>query len=360
MKKTRFGSALAVLVLAFYLLGLATSALAANQKIELYLDGERVAEGSTAILSNGTVLLPMRQLFALFGLEVSWDGKEQSIEANVGDSRLRLVVGQKEAFIRHQAQEPWLPYEMSVPARLDNGKTYVPLRFLAEQLNIKVEWNQKKKQARMSRPFQYRDGKWYGAQGFWPWNTVGEYQPVSADNRQLWQAAGGYLVPLNVGADPTMSRICLYWLGNDGSSRFIRSGILDILDVKTEGSACYLLEMVSPAGVKTSITRVDIAAPASWQVLGEESFSYGTAVLMSAGEDRYSFRLAGPSWELRPDGIYALGYDYGPVRERFIDNNNEAAMRQVEQSYGYYLLEKTGHSHQLVKRQELPWEKAGQ
>lgn len=57
----------------------------------------------------------------------------------------RLVIGSKTAFVGERS------YALSTAPFIASSRTYVPIRFVSEQLGSKVEWNQSKKEVKISK-----------------------------------------------------------------------------------------------------------------------------------------------------------------------------------------------------------------
>ena len=87
------------------------------------------------IIENGRTLVPMRKIFETLGATVDWNGETQTITSTKGDTTIILTVGNKTAYKNGEA------IELDVPAKIINGRTLVPVRFIAESLDITVEWD---------------------------------------------------------------------------------------------------------------------------------------------------------------------------------------------------------------------------
>jgi len=65
----------------------------ANSNIEIYLDDQKIDIVESPIIINGRVPRPMRTLFDMFYLDVHWDHEEMTVEATVGDRKIRIQIG---------------------------------------------------------------------------------------------------------------------------------------------------------------------------------------------------------------------------------------------------------------------------
>lgn len=79
------------------------------------------------VVESGRALVPIRFIAEALGYDVEWYGDTQLVEIIKGKQRLELVIGE-------------LIKGLDVPAKLKDGRTLVPLRFVAENFGCDVEW----------------------------------------------------------------------------------------------------------------------------------------------------------------------------------------------------------------------------
>ncbi|MBW5466297.1 copper amine oxidase N-terminal domain-containing protein [Brevibacillus formosus] len=87
------------------------------------------------IINQGRTLVPIRPIAESLGFEVKWNGQTRTVTINKGKDNIRLVVTQKIANKNGQT------INLDVPAQIVNKRTVVPVRFIAEALSYKVEWD---------------------------------------------------------------------------------------------------------------------------------------------------------------------------------------------------------------------------
>lgn len=104
------------------------------EPIKVYIDEERLFFHEDPVIVNGTTLVQFRRVFERFGLNVTWDEANQSVQGMKGDYKLNLALGKREAFINGEK------IELSVPPQLIDGHTFVPLRFVSEATGRAVSW----------------------------------------------------------------------------------------------------------------------------------------------------------------------------------------------------------------------------
>ncbi|MGB9920098.1 MAG: phosphodiester glycosidase family protein [Moorellales bacterium] len=110
------------------------NALVVLRAIPVYLYGWRLPCDTPPLLAEGRVLVPLRAIFQGLGAEVQWDPQTRQILARRQDRCVELIVGEK------QARTDGRPVTLDVPARVVNGRTLVPVRFVSQALGATVQW----------------------------------------------------------------------------------------------------------------------------------------------------------------------------------------------------------------------------
>ncbi len=101
--------------------------------ITVTVDGEQLPSSPAPLLSSGRVLVPLRSVFQ--ALNATVDYRNSTITAVRGDNRVQLRPNTTSATVNGER------VFLDTPARLTNGTTYVPLRFVAQALGEQVGWN---------------------------------------------------------------------------------------------------------------------------------------------------------------------------------------------------------------------------
>lgn len=106
--------------------------------VEMECGGAGAATGAgrahgQPLLSSGSAFVPLRAVFEWLGAEVSFEDGE--ITAQTEDIELRMRPGSREA--SRNGRETGL----SATPFIDDGPTYVPLRFVAESLGTRIEYD---------------------------------------------------------------------------------------------------------------------------------------------------------------------------------------------------------------------------
>lgn len=106
--------------------------------IEVHVSGKMVKFDSQPVSKDGRILVPLRAIFEALDAEVKWDGATQTITAVKDGKTLTLVMNKAEAKVNDGTATNMI--KLDVPASMQNGRTYVPLRFIGEAFGNKVDF----------------------------------------------------------------------------------------------------------------------------------------------------------------------------------------------------------------------------
>lgn len=88
------------------------------------------------IIEEGRTLIPLRAVSEKLGAKVNWNNEEYQVEITNGQTDIILAINSETAFI--DGDEVML----DVSAKIVNGRTMVPLRFITQVLGIDISWDQ--------------------------------------------------------------------------------------------------------------------------------------------------------------------------------------------------------------------------
>ena len=88
------------------------------------------------VVVNNSVLVPLRTLAETLGLEITWDDPSDTVVVKKDNFYVELVSGS------NKAKTPGGVKTLSAAPVIINGRTMVPLEFIAEQFGLVVRWNQ--------------------------------------------------------------------------------------------------------------------------------------------------------------------------------------------------------------------------
>lgn len=108
------------------------------------INEERIPLDVPPLISEGRTLVPLRFIGEAFGAQVKWIPEpDKEIQLDFAKKRIRLWIGKKKATIEllPQNPEPIKEIDLDVSPQLLEGRTIVPLRFIAENMDAKIEWD---------------------------------------------------------------------------------------------------------------------------------------------------------------------------------------------------------------------------
>lgn len=86
------------------------------------------------ILDEGYTFVPVRGVAEALGADVEWDHKNYQAVIEKDGVEIIIPIDDDYAYVDYE------PYLLESPSRIVNGRTMVPLRFIAEKLNCNVKW----------------------------------------------------------------------------------------------------------------------------------------------------------------------------------------------------------------------------
>jgi uncharacterized protein YvpB len=96
-------------------------------------------------LVNDRTLVPIRAIIEEMGGNISWDGINQKVTIVLQNRTLEMWIGAKTAYINKYY------FEFDVVPQIINSRTFIPLRFVTEQLGGAVSWDPAAEKIRISQ-----------------------------------------------------------------------------------------------------------------------------------------------------------------------------------------------------------------
>jgi hypothetical protein len=107
----------------------------ASNEIQIILNGQPLVTDVSPIIVNGRTLLPLRSILEALGATVEWNSTTRTVTATKGSTIIQLVIDSSTATVNGT------PQTLDVPAQIKDGRTLVPVRFLAETFGATVLWD---------------------------------------------------------------------------------------------------------------------------------------------------------------------------------------------------------------------------
>lgn len=98
-------------------------------------NGNKIDSDVPPYVKDGRTLAPIRAILEALGMTVSWDDATQTATAVKADITISVTINSNIAIVNGEQKT------LDVPAEITNGRTFVPVRFFAEALNMNVDWN---------------------------------------------------------------------------------------------------------------------------------------------------------------------------------------------------------------------------
>lgn len=106
-----------------------------SRNINVYVNNNMVSFMDKPLIVNGRTVAPVREVIESINGEVNWEQETQSLAIYANNSTIMFTIGEQIAFVNGE------PYRLEAPAKLINGRTYVPVRFIAESIGGEVSWD---------------------------------------------------------------------------------------------------------------------------------------------------------------------------------------------------------------------------
>ncbi len=93
--------------------------------------------GTKPIIIDGRTLVPIRAIIEELGGDVRWDALSETVFLELEDDKIKLVIDENTAYLNNKKEE------LDVAPTIINGRTMLPIRFIAEGFNFGVGWNER-------------------------------------------------------------------------------------------------------------------------------------------------------------------------------------------------------------------------
>ena len=98
-------------------------------------NNKKIGFDQIPVVENGRTLVPLRAIFETFGAQVAWDGDTNTVTATKDDVEVKLTIDSTVAYKNGEQ------ITLDVPAKVVNGRTLVPVRFVSDCFDVNVEWD---------------------------------------------------------------------------------------------------------------------------------------------------------------------------------------------------------------------------
>ncbi|HPT70582.1 MAG TPA: stalk domain-containing protein [Syntrophomonas sp.] len=100
------------------------------------INGQQLTFDVPPTIEDGCTLVPLRTIFEAMGATVGWDQDTRTATAVKDETTVVLQIGSTAPTINGQVKQ------LDVPAKIIDGRTLAPLRFVGEAFGCTVDWDQ--------------------------------------------------------------------------------------------------------------------------------------------------------------------------------------------------------------------------
>jgi titin len=117
-----------------------------------YVNGVKKELDAAPIIKESRTLLPIRAVIEALGGTIEWDANEQKVTINFKGTTIELWIGKNTALVNGEYKliDPGNP-EVK-PIIIPPGRTMLPIRFIAENLGCRVDWDPALKEVKITYP----------------------------------------------------------------------------------------------------------------------------------------------------------------------------------------------------------------
>lgn len=117
-----------------------------SMQMNILINGKKLQTKDPPYVMQNRTLIPVRDITEALGATVIWDGVNQEVTVQLGDTKLLLKLGSTTVYVNGQA------IQSEVKTQIINSRTYVPLRLISEQLGATVNWYQASSTITIDKP----------------------------------------------------------------------------------------------------------------------------------------------------------------------------------------------------------------
>lgn len=123
--------------------GLTPNADTPNKEVIINIDGRKIKtskEIGQPYFENQRTLVPIRVISENMGFKVDWNSEDNTVSVKNKDRDILLTIGSDNAKVNNEN------VKIDVSASAKDNRTYVPLRFISENMGAKVDYRQNDRQ----------------------------------------------------------------------------------------------------------------------------------------------------------------------------------------------------------------------
>ncbi|OQB13607.1 MAG: Carboxylesterase NlhH [Firmicutes bacterium ADurb.Bin193] len=138
------------------------------EEIKVIFNGKKLEFDVPPMIVNDRTLVPFRALFEAMGATIHWDEATQTVTGVKDTITIQLKIDYNIANVNGKE------IELDTPAMLVNSRTMVPLRFVSENFNMNVSWDDETKTIEIKSDKEVQNTAANAIDNVFLYKTVGE------------------------------------------------------------------------------------------------------------------------------------------------------------------------------------------
>lgn len=130
-----------------------TLAFKAPKDVTITMNGEIVSTDQPPVIKNSRTYVPVRVIAENLGAQVFYLSNERAVSIEKGEKNIYIPIGKKE--MRISTTELAGPVPLDAPAFIQNNRTMLPLRAIAEMFDMDVQWDGEAREVKITSPDHY-------------------------------------------------------------------------------------------------------------------------------------------------------------------------------------------------------------
>lgn len=112
----------------------------ADDGIKIYYNDKELVADVSPVIFNDRTLVPVRMIFEAIKADVNWDEKTKKVTiVTENDDTFKFTINSDIAYINSKK------FQLDTAAKIISSRTFIPLRFLAENSGLDVSWSDKER-----------------------------------------------------------------------------------------------------------------------------------------------------------------------------------------------------------------------
>ncbi|CDZ75068.1 Copper amine oxidase domain protein [Peptoniphilus sp. ING2-D1G] len=141
-----------ILIITLLLLIIPFTVSAEEYELKLWVNGNYIESDVAPFIENGRTLVPVRIISENLGYHVEWNEEKQQVviaetEGLEVKKTILLEIGKTDVIVGDGRTGNAEIAVLDVPPKIINSRTFVPIRFIAEQFGQNVDWDEDNKTA---------------------------------------------------------------------------------------------------------------------------------------------------------------------------------------------------------------------